>query len=297
MNNTANSFWIPYLIDAGKKAFKSLQDIYGSEFARQPLSQGAGGDITAKIDQIAEEIIIQELEKVGKPFVMISEEIGIYKWDGSKRTPVELLNETTISELPACYIILDPVDGSSNAIRGIPFSCVSIAVASQPRISQIEIGVLVSLQTGDVYMAEKGKGSFLNGVKLHCSKVSDISQAFMGTDLDSSEKCKELVVENENLFRAVSKRRILGSCALELGFIAAGNMDLYFDVRGVLRIVDFAAGYLILSEAGGFLLGADGEPLNDEIFSLKNRYTLIAGTPGLLPIMKEILNQNLIQIQ
>ena len=205
-------------------------------------------------------------------------------------------NETSdtisLSEYPSSYIILDPVDGSSNAIRGIPFSCVSIAVAKEPRISQIEVGVLISLQTGDEYVAEKGKGSFLNGKPLHCSSISDISQAFMGTDLDSSEKCKELIVENENLFRAVSKRRILGSCALELGFIANGNMDLYFDVRGVLRIIDFAAGLLILSEAGGFLLDATGAPLSDQIFTLQTGFDLIAGCPGLLPIMKDLLHHN-----
>ncbi|MHA1775646.1 MAG: hypothetical protein DRO88_05600 [Promethearchaeia archaeon] len=287
-----NSFWTPYLIAAGKKAYKELSKIYGSEFACQPISQGAGGDITAKIDQIAEDIIIKELEKIGKPFVMISEEIGIYNWDGQKRTFIQDLRQISLSEYPSSYIILDPVDGSSNAIRGIPFSCVSIAVAKEPRISQIEVGVLISLQTGDEYVAEKGKGSFLNGKPLHCSSISDISQAFMGTDLDSSEKCKELIVENENLFRAVSKRRILGSCALELGFIANGNMDLYFDVRGVLRIIDFAAGLLILSEAGGFLLDATGAPLSDQIFTLQTGFDLIAGCPGLLPIMKDLLHHN-----
>ncbi|WP_457557043.1 inositol monophosphatase family protein [Candidatus Harpocratesius sp.] len=286
------STWTNHLIDAGKKAFYALTDIYGTELARRKLSVGAGGDITAYIDKVAENIIISSLESLKKPFVMISEEIGIYFWDGNNRHTISSLDKINLDDYPPLYIILDPVDGSSNAMRGIPFSCVSIAIATQPRISAIEIGVLISLQTGDEYVAEKGKGAYLNGKKIFSSLITDIHKAVLGTDLDSSEMCKDLIIQNENLFRSVSKRRILGSCALELGFISAGFMDLYFDVRGVLRIVDIAAGILILSEAGGFIMNSKGESISDEIFTLKSKYNLIAGCPGLYSIMVKILKNS-----
>lgn len=284
--------WTHVLINAAKQTHLAVKDLLGTEFARELISRGAGGDITAKIDQIAEETFISHLQETQVPFVMISEEIGMFHWDGKHSHPLSTLEKIDTKTLPIHYIILDPVDGSSNAMRGIPFSCISVAYASGPRISDIKIGVLVDLQTGDLYVAELGKGAYLNNVLLSCSNITQLSKVVMGTDLDSSIACRDIIIRRETLFDTVSKRRILGSCALELGMIGSGVLDLYFDIRGVLRIVDIAAGILIVKEAGGFVINAQGLPLEDSYFDLLPKYDLIAGCPGIKDEMIRILHEN-----
>ena len=277
-------------------AYLAIKDMMGTEFASEKLSRGAGGDITARIDQIAEDTLVNQLQELGIPFVLISEEIGIFYWTGQTRQMLSSLDPTQLVSLeknsPIHYIIVDPVDGSSNAMRGIPFSCISLAYATGPKMSDVNVGVLIDLQNGDVYSAEKDRGAFRNSIPLHCSSVNEMSQVMMATDLDSSRAYKELILQREHIYHAVSKRRILGSCALELGLIAAGSIDLLFDIRGILRIVDIAAGILIVKEAGGFVLNADGLPLVDGVFSLSPQYDLIVGCPGIESQMLSLLRES-----
>ncbi|MHA1612102.1 MAG: inositol monophosphatase family protein [Promethearchaeota archaeon] len=290
------SNWTKILIDAGKAAYFAIKDMMGTELAREKLSRGAGGDITARIDQIAEDTLIRQLQGLEIPFVLISEEIGMFYWTGKTRKMFSSLSSDDFpfleENMPSNYIIVDPVDGSSNAMRGIPFSCVSLAYATGPNLSDLKVGVLIDLQNGDVYSAEEGNGAFRNSVPLHCSAINKMNQAMMATDLDSSLAYKELIIQRENIYHAVSKRRILGSCALELGFIAAGSIDLLFDVRGILRIVDIAAGLVIVREAGGFILRSNGSPLADGLFDLLPKYDLIVGCPGIKGQMLSFLRES-----
>ncbi len=290
------SNWTKILIDAGRAAYLAIKDMMGTEFAREKLSRGAGGDITARIDQIAEDTLIHRLQGLGIPFVLISEEIGMFYWTGQARQTLSSLDPSGFDALgekpPSHYIIVDPVDGSSNAMRGIPFSCVSLAYATGPHLSDLKIGILVDLQNGNVYSAEKDHGAFRNSIPLHCSSINKMSNVMMATDLDSSLAYKELIMQREHIYHAVSKRRILGSCALELGLIAAGSIDLLFDVRGILRIVDIAAGLVIVKEAGGFIITADGSPLADGVFDLSPKFDLIVGCPGIETQMISFLRES-----
>ena len=139
-----------------------------------------------EIDLIAEKIIIDELEKNNVNILLISEEVGeliIGKNDLVKRSNEKL--------------IIDPIDGSNNSIRNIPFFCVSIAYAIGSKINDIDKAVILDLKTKDIYWAEKGKGAFLNNEKINISKKYNPNQLIFELDFDLSEANKQFVKYNK----------------------------------------------------------------------------------------------------
>ena len=109
---------IEFLKQLGLKVFEDVNPLLGTKVAGRKLERGAGGDISMHIDIIAEEIVIKTLEQAGLDLLLISEEVG-EKFIGNKEKAIQNQQK----------VIVDPVDGSNNSIRGIPFSCVSIAYA------------------------------------------------------------------------------------------------------------------------------------------------------------------------
>ncbi|MCK4369603.1 MAG: hypothetical protein KAW03_00925, partial [Candidatus Lokiarchaeota archaeon] len=244
--------------------------------ARIKSKRGAGGDISMNIDIIAENIIIESLKKANVDVLLISEEIG-EKYIGDKEKAKE--NQAVL--------IVDPLDGSNNAARGVPYCSVSIAYANGSKISDINKAVVLNLNTKDIYWAEKGNGAFLNDTKIHVS------------DLDISQKCFfELNLSMKNLLDNLQKLsplikrfyriRILGSSALTLCQIASGSMEAFINLRRSNRLVDVAAGLLILKEAGGNISTLDGSEI-DDILSINVKFPFIASNARLEPFLKEKL--------
>jgi myo-inositol-1(or 4)-monophosphatase len=274
-----SNIWTDRLIVAVKTAQSQIIDLIGTSQGKKQYGVGAGGDITVELDRIAEETIIKSIQSYNTPCYIISEEIGYFYWDHETKTRIfdfAFLNLDCKS-----YFIIDPVDGSTNAKRGIPFSCISIAYSNGLDINDIQIGVVSNITTGDLYVAEKGFGAFLNHEPIQCSPINSISNAIAGTDVKSSSACNDFLDIHNNILFDIHKLRILGSCALELCLVAQGALDLYLDLRGIVRIVDIAAGILIVREAGGFCIGQFGTNLVSNGFLLKDRYVIIAGCPGI----------------
>ncbi len=150
--------------------------------------------------------------------------------------------------------IIDPIDGTTNYIQGLPFACTSIALwdAKGPLV-----GVVYNPILNELYTARRGKGSFLNEKKLLVSKVSKFATAYggfgWGRDIAIAIKSFPLVISN------TKKIRTLGSSTLELCLIARGVYDFLIQKR--INMWDYAAAVLILTEAGGKATDTKGRPI------------------------------------
>jgi myo-inositol-1(or 4)-monophosphatase len=158
--------------------------------------------------------------------------------------------------------VVDPIDGTTNFFRGLPNWCVSIAYEVE-KYSPL-IGVIYVPCSNELYYAMKGKGSFLNGTKISCSAIDDISKALMVCvpPHRHKESYDSYVETMTRIGSSISDMRSLGTCAQELCYIAAGNIEGYYEL--FLGYYDFAAGQVIVEEAGGKVTNASKtEPLND----------------------------------
>jgi myo-inositol-1(or 4)-monophosphatase len=216
---------------------------------------GAAGDKTLVADRDAEDEIFSALTKA-EGFWALSEERGEVGQSGSR-----------------WKVIIDPVDGSSNFERGIPFYCSSIAVLDGKRLSDAKYAAVRDLVRGDLYYAEKGKGTFLNGRRVRTSKTKEVDHSVLAVDMC---RAGEHVVKRLALLVSTASRQVhLGANALELSLIAAGSIDGFVDVRKKMRVTDFAGGYLLVKEAGGQVTTETGEVLDPDL-DLKSRFSYVA---------------------
>lgn len=259
------------------KVYKTVNPLLGTKKAAEKLERGAGGDISMHIDVVAENIIINELKNNNIDALFISEEIG-EKYIGNQQ--LILKNKYKL--------IVDPVDGSNNAVRGIPYSSVSIAYAIGDRLNDVEMAVIINLYTQDLYWATKGGGAYMNGKKIYVSDIDITQKSFFEIDISKKDLFKHLELLKK-IFERPLKIRIMGSTALTLCQIASGSVDAFLNFRSTSRIVDAAAGYLIIKEAGGKFFSVNGTDLNEILLSIKTRFPFVACNSKLEPFLKEIL--------
>jgi myo-inositol-1(or 4)-monophosphatase len=230
---------------------QSVSGLIGKPEAGITLRPGADGTPTEKIDEVAENAALSVLEADGRSMLLVSEELG----------------EKNIGDKPEFTLVLDPIDGTFNAVNNIPFFCVPIAIGNS-NLSDIRYGFVKNLVNGDIYSAEKGKGAFLNNKKIHVSDLSELSKLSI---LSYSHRPHAVPVSNHNVRRV----RVFGCSGLELCYVASGIFDAFFDMRGMLRVTDIAASKLIVEEAGGKITDDKGEPLITPL-DVKKRVNLIA---------------------
>jgi myo-inositol-1(or 4)-monophosphatase len=214
------------------------------------------GDLTRRIDIETEKTILEEFEKLRIPLFYIGEEIS-----------------SKIGENPSLFVVTDCVDGSLNAITGIPFFCTSLAVSSSERMSDVFVGLVMDLCRGDVFTAVKNKGASLNGKPIRVSEISELSNSVLRLSFSYLDE-----ISARNLFNIISKAkhdRHLGSAALELCYLASGYYQSFVDLRKRLRPTDLAAAHLIIKESGGILTSPDGSKL-DYVLDPKSRLSIIA---------------------
>jgi myo-inositol-1(or 4)-monophosphatase len=202
--------------------------------------RGEGGDTAYVIDRAAEDAIFTQIEALGVPVMAVSEERGELELTGGSET----------------RIVIDPVDGSLNAKRGLPFACVSIAIASGPQMGDVEMGWVAELdprisegdepRPGRDWWAVKGEGAFRDGEPLPRLRPGPLEVLGLETARP------ELVAAAAAAIEAVQARRIraLGSVAMTLCLVAAGQLDAMLSLRPI-RSVDAAAAQLLVKEAGG----------------------------------------------
>jgi myo-inositol-1(or 4)-monophosphatase len=244
---------IESLREIGGRLFASIGNKRLRPFSTSPVRKGAGGDKSFPIDIEAEDIIISSLRSMGEPLSIVSEEAGAFDINGG-----------------GSVVIIDPIDGSKNAISGVPFYCASIAVAEDDRIGSISSGYIINLLTGDEFWAEKGKGSFFNGEQIFCQQ-DDIFY-FVAYEAQSSGTDLRRIMP---LLDATRKGRCFGSLALDLAYVAYGAISIFAGPSRA-RIFDFASGFLLVKEAGGIVTDIEGNNIEDIRISLHDRVSLLA---------------------
>ena len=239
------------IADAVRSAIGKIPD---SRSRGETVCMGADGTPTSQIDKIAENAALMYIQLNSLPVNVLSEEIG-YVDNGAEEV-----------------LVLDPIDGTSNAIAGVPYYTVSMAVGKSS-LSDIRLAYLLNPATGDVYSAERGKGAFKNGKRMSV-RHPDHNDLFMMIYLGNSSS-----PDSYDLAKKVKSSRSFGCASLEMALVAEGEADGQFMKaenysRGV-RVVDIAASVLLLREAGGEVFGMDGSPL-DMPFDLSHRANFIA---------------------
>ena len=203
------------MIKACEKASKILIRDFG-EVENLQVSTKGPKDFVTNADKKVEEILIKELSK--KKFSVISEETGkILKGDTNN------------------FWIIDPIDGTTNFLHGIPHFCISLAYISGHEILS---GVIFDPIKNEIFFAEKDSGAFFNSQRIRVSKKKNLDECLFASNLSG--------VKNIDL-----NLRVSVSAALDLAYVASGRLDGFYQKN--LNIWDIAAGALILKEAGGII--------------------------------------------
>lgn len=232
---------------------------YGSPDAAIEFGTGAGGDAMKKIDLVAEKTLIEVLEKHEVSCILISEETGTKE----------------IGPQPSeCYVTTDPLDGTTNALHGIPFMATAIAVSRTPYLKDVETAFVTDIFHNITYSAQKDRGAFRNGEKIKPSQISSLEEAVIGIDLNTLGMV-ELISKLEGVLTRMKHLRHFGANALEICYVADGKTDAFIDIRGKLRVTDIAASYLMTLEAGGIMVTPKGTEL-DAPLSATQRVSFIA---------------------
>jgi len=267
---------IAFLKQIAIDIFSKVNPLLGLKEAAEKSERGAGGDISMNIDIIAENVIIKSLEKAHINILLVSEEIG-EKFIGDKNKALKNQN----------VLIVDPIDGSNNAVRGIPYCSASLAYAVGTKVSDIKKAVVINLITKDIYWSEKGKGAYLNSKKINVSNLDITQNCFFELNLPMKN-----LMENLQKLAPIIKRfyriRILGSSALTLCQIASGCMEAFINLRKSNRLVDVAAGILILNEAMGRIFSLEGTEIDQDL-SIDVTFPFIACNVMLESFLKEEL--------
>ena len=242
------------LINSAKNVHRNVKDLVGTEHGSKKISKGAGGDISRKIDLVAEETVLNTIKSYNFSPTVIGEECG--KIEGKNNSG---------------YLIMDAIDGTSNSVRGIPFFCCSLAFATEFNLSSVKAGVIIDLSNGDIYSASKGNGAFLNGNKINVNSTileeshDTTNQLDMLIGVNVSGVNPNILNQISKLFTISKHVRHFGANALELCYFARGFLDAFVDLRGKIRATDMAAGYIIAKEAGGNFYTEDGSELDSEL--------------------------------
>ena len=203
------------MIKACEKASKIIIRDFGEVENLQVKKKGPK-DFVTKTDKRVERILIEELEKSKKNYSFISEEAGV-------------INRADKDS----FWIIDPIDGTTNFLHGIPHFAISIALKNK---NEITAGLVFDPIKDEMFYAEKNFGSFFNNRRIRVSNKSELEDCLFATN-------------HEGVIHSKLNLRFTGCAALDLAYVASGRFDGYFHNK--INIWDIAAGVLIVNEAGG----------------------------------------------
>jgi myo-inositol-1(or 4)-monophosphatase len=205
------------MIKAVEKASKSIIRDFG-EIEKLQVSKKGPRDFVTKTDKHVEKILIEELSKTKKNYSFLTEETGFIKNKDKEN-----------------IWIIDPIDGTTNFLHGIPHFAISIAFKSKDELLS---GLIFDPIKDEMFFAEKDKGAFLNNQRLRVSNKNSIEECLFSSN-------------NEGVKFSNLNMRCSGSAALDLAYVASGRLDGYFQNK--INLWDVAAGALMIKEAGGIV--------------------------------------------
>jgi myo-inositol-1(or 4)-monophosphatase len=236
--------WQEILLECSKNVRTNTLHLLQKPWHQISYGKGAGGDTTFQIDRIAEDTTIDTIRNYGIDFTLISEEAGIKK----------------IGKNPQYYVTLDPIDGTTNALRGIPFVATSIAVSKKPQFQDVTHALVTDLHRDVTYTAQKGEGAQKNNKKIKPAKTSTLRDLTLGIEI--LLKTPQQIKAATAILQNTKHPRHLGANALEICYVADGTTDGFIDLRDKLRVTDMAAAQLVLTEAGGIITAPNGRRIN-----------------------------------
>lgn len=237
----------------GKRLRKDLLSHLEELRKADSFGKGASGDVTNPIDKRAEDIVLEEVEKLTEPVTIVSEECGFKNIKGG-----------------GVRLLLDPIDGSRNALSGIPIFSTSIAVVEGETINDTRLGYVINLISGDEFWAIKGRGCYLNAVKVR-TQQDDVLRV-IAYEAQTPKADMPRIIPLLSLFR---RARCFGSTALDMAFLAQGAVSM-FVTPSPSRSFDFGAGYLLIKEAGGIVTDLSGKGIEKCDAGLKRTTPLLA---------------------
>jgi len=205
------------MIKAAEKASKSIIRDFG-EIEKLQVSKKGPRDFVTKTDKHVEKVLIEELSKIKKNYSFLTEETGIIKNKDKDNTWV-----------------IDPIDGTTNFLHGIPHFAISIALKSKDELLS---GLIFDPIKDEMFFAEKDKGAFLNNQRLRVSNKNSLEECLFSSN-------------NEGVKFSNLNMRCSGSAALDLAYVASGRLDGYFQKK--INLWDVAAGTIMVKEAGGIV--------------------------------------------
>ncbi|RWK37641.1 inositol monophosphatase family protein [Mesorhizobium sp.] len=228
----ARSAILNVMVQAAMKAGRSLSRDFG-EVQNLQVSMKGPADYVSQADRKAEEILFTELSKARPGYAFLMEERGLIEGDDGQHR-----------------WIVDPLDGTTNFLHGIPLFAISIALERQ---GQIVAGVVYNPAMDELYTAERGGGAFMNDRRLRVAGRTKLIDTVIGCGVPHLGRGQHgnFLIELRNVMAEVSGVRRLGSASLDLAYVAAGRMDGFWETG--LSAWDVAAGILLIREAGGFI--------------------------------------------
>ena len=231
---------INVMVNACRKASKHIIRDFG-EIEKLQTSVKGPGDFVTMTDKKVEEILIEELRKARPKYSVLSEEIGEIKNDDSEDFKW----------------IIDPIDGTSNFLHGIPHFAISLALENK---KEIICGIVFDPIKNEIFSAEKGNGAYLNNQRMRVSARKKLKDCLIVTGGPrQNHQNKEACIEEYKKFssKVLIPIRKMGSASLDMAYVAAGRCDGFWQRN--LNYWDIAAGILLVKEAGGYVTDFSGK--------------------------------------
>ncbi len=257
----AQSAIINVMVQAARKAGRSLSRDFG-EVQNLQVSLKGPGDYVTQADRRAEEIVHTELSRARPGYSFLMEESGVVEGEDAQHR-----------------WLVDPLDGTTNFLHGIPIFAVSIGLERQ---GQLVAGVIYNPAMDELYTAERGGGAFLNDRRMRVAARKNLSDCVIGTGIPHLGRGNHgrALLDLRHVMGETAGIRRIGSAALDLAYVAAGRMDGFWE--DALAPWDMAAGILMVREAGGFVSDREG---GTDMF---DSGSIVAGNEA---IQKELLRQ------
>jgi len=218
-----SSDWMKVLVSTAEDVFSAVND------ARSKGDGMERGPFKHLLDKAAQDTIVESFQRRSLSINLISEEGDIIIGAGGPT------------------IITDPIDGTTNISRGLQPFVTCLAISENNTLEGINAAVVMDLDNGNTFTAERGKGAFLDGNQIKVAPYRDVRSALISLSMSKNPQLDRI----GQLIKTCRSFRILGSSATELCLVANGVFDAHVDVRGIIRATDVAASLLILQEAGG----------------------------------------------
>lgn len=267
--------WIELFRNAAESANTAICNV--TDIDNVSDSVGAGGDRSTRLDLASENVILDAIRSSGQRCVVLSEEAGRISFNGASLESDPL-------------VIIDPLDGTNNRKRNFPVACISIALWLK---REPVVGVVYDLASGVCYVAARGAGAWIasdaGNARIGVSKATSAEKAFVTLIRPVT---KRDYLEMGDLFFGVKTARIVVSAALEMAWVASGVTDAFVDVaynsetkKGGIRLVDLAAGMLLVEEAGGVTWGSALSDIRDR-YDVRQQTNFIGAASA--PLLDEL---------